>query len=143
MTGLRNSSATGRSSGSRIDVGLLAIRVGIGLSFVFLVALKQSEAAKIFVAPSGHLLGFAFLYIGACLVVFGFLTELAAVLSALGWAWAMYSGLRADVEWIILPVRAAEYVIVFSALGIIGPGKYSFDHLIRTKRGAKDLRPSL
>jgi hypothetical protein len=77
------------------------------------------------------------------LVVFGFLTELAAVLSALGWAWAMYSGLRADVEWIILPVRAAEYVIVFSEFVIIGPGKYSFDHLIRAKRGAKALRPSL
>jgi hypothetical protein len=111
-------------------------------SFVFLVALKKSEAAKIGVS-SGHLLGFVSLYIGAWLVVFGFLTELAAVLSTLGWAWAMYCGLRADVEWIILPVRATEYVIVFSALGIIGPGKYSFDHLIGTKRGAKDLRPSL
>jgi hypothetical protein len=131
-----------RPPGSRIDVGLLTIRVGIGLSFVFLIALKQSEAAKIFVAPSGQLLSLVSLSIGACLVVFGFLTALAAVLSALGWAWAMYSGLRANVEWIILPLRAAEYVIVFSALGIIGPGKYSFDHLIRAKRGAKKLRSS-
>jgi hypothetical protein len=137
MTGLRNSPVTGESFGSRTDVGLLAIRVGIGLSFVFLVALKQSEAANIFVSPSSQVLSLVSLSLGACLVVCGFLTEWAAALSALGWAWAMYSGLRANVDWMILPVRAAEYVIVFSALGIIGPGKYSFDHFIRNKCAAK------
>jgi hypothetical protein len=126
-----------------IDAGLLVLRIGIGVSFAFLVALKQSEAAKIFVTPSGRLWPLLALSIGACLVVFGFFTELAAALSALGWAWAMYSGLRADMEWIVLPVRAAQYVIVFSALGITGPGSYSFDYLIRTKRRTEDSRTSI
>jgi uncharacterized membrane protein YphA (DoxX/SURF4 family) len=138
MTVPRESQAANSSSQSGIDAGLLAIRIGIGLSFVLLFALKQSEAAKIIVNQQERLLPLVSLSIAAFAVVCGFFTELAAALSALGWAWAMYSGLQSGAEWFVLPVRAAQYMILFAGLGVTGPGKYSLDHLAGKVRDARD-----
>lgn len=115
------------ASRSGIDAGLFAIRIGVGLSFVLLFSLKQSEVTKTFVGQHGLPLVVS---ITAFVVVCGFLTRWAAALSALAWIWVCYAELRAGLEWFILPVRAAEFIIVFAALAVTGPGKYSLDHLM-------------
>jgi uncharacterized membrane protein YphA (DoxX/SURF4 family) len=116
---------------------MLIIRIGIGLSFVLLFALKQSEAAKTLATQPGRMWTFVALSIGTVLVVCGLFTRLAAALAAIGWAWAMGTELRAGAEWFVLPVRAAEYMILFTALGITGAGKYSLDHWMGKMRSTK------
>jgi uncharacterized membrane protein YphA (DoxX/SURF4 family) len=69
-------------------------------------------------------------------VVSGFLAELAAAFSALGWTWALYSELQVGLEWDSLPIRAALYVILFTALAIAGPGKFSLDDLLQRRASA-------
>src|SRR5436309_11854549 len=70
--------------------------------------------------------------IGAFLIGCGFLTRLLAASLALGIAGALYTSVRLDEDWL----RAALYLIVFVALPLIGPGKFSVDHLIKSKTAA-------
>ena len=65
--------------------------------------------------------------IGAFLVGCGFLTRLLAASAALGMAGALYTSVRLGEDWL----RAALYLIVFTALVLIGPGKLSVDHLLQ------------
>jgi uncharacterized membrane protein YphA (DoxX/SURF4 family) len=44
-------------------------------------------------------------------------------------AGALYTSVRLDEDWL----RAALYLIVFVALALIGPGKFSVDYLIKSK----------
>jgi uncharacterized membrane protein YphA (DoxX/SURF4 family) len=128
-------------STSRIDAGLLILRVGIGLSFIFLFGLKQSEASKIFIDLPGRSWPLVLLSIAAFAVVCGFFSRLAATLSASMWALAMYSALRVGVEWFILPIRSAEFVVLFTALAATGPGKYSLDYAIQLLLNRKGYGP--
>ena len=70
--------------------------------------------------------------IGALLIGCGFLTRLLAASAALGMAGALYTSVRLDEDWL----RAALYLIVFVALALIGPGRFSVDHLIESKTTA-------
>src|SRR2546427_13281284 len=70
--------------------------------------------------------------IGAFLIGCGFLTRLLAASLALGMAGALYTSVRLGEDWL----RAALYLIVFVALPLIGPGKFSVDHLIKSKTAA-------
>jgi uncharacterized membrane protein YphA (DoxX/SURF4 family) len=45
-------------------------------------------------------------------------------------AGALYASLRLGEDWL----RAALYLIIFSALALSGPGKFSIDQLIDRKR---------
>ena len=103
------------------------LRIGVELSFILLFTLKQSGAEQIFVLHAGRVWPLVILSIVAFSVTAGFLTEFTASLSSLAWAWAMYSGLRAGVEWYSVPIRAALYVILFAALATTGPGRFSLD----------------
>ncbi len=67
--------------------------------------------------------------IGALLIGCGFLTRILAASAALGMAGALYTSVRLDEDWL----RAALYLIVFVALALIGPGKFSVDYLIKSK----------
>ena len=67
--------------------------------------------------------------IGALLIGYGFLTRILAASAALGMAGALYTSVRLHEDWL----RAALYLIVFVALALIGPGKFSVDHLIKSK----------
>src|SRR6476660_418231 len=68
--------------------------------------------------------------IGAFLIGCGFLTRLLAASAALGMAGALYTSVRLDEDWL----RAALYLIVFTALVLTGPGKFSVDHLLKRKK---------
>jgi uncharacterized membrane protein YphA (DoxX/SURF4 family) len=70
--------------------------------------------------------------IGALLIGCGFLTRILAASAALGMAGALYTSVRLHEDWL----RAALYLIVFVALALIGPGKFSVDYLIKSKTAA-------
>ena len=70
--------------------------------------------------------------IGALLIGCGFLTRILAASAALGMAGALYTSVRLHEDWL----RAALYLIVFVALALIGPGKFSADYLIKSKTAA-------
>ena len=70
--------------------------------------------------------------IGALLIGCGFLTRILAASAALGMAGALYTSVRLNEDWL----RAALYLIVFVALALIGPGKFSVDYLIKSKTAA-------
>src|SRR5437660_12115355 len=77
--------------------------------------------------------------IGAFLIACGFLTRLLAASLALGMAGALYTSVRLEEDWL----RAALYLIVFSALVLIGRGEFSLDHLLmRNKSVAESYRTS-
>jgi uncharacterized membrane protein YphA (DoxX/SURF4 family) len=116
---------------ARLDAGFFALRIGAGVSFVLLFGLKQSQGASVFINHPGRVWPLLALSFGALLVAIGFRTRLAAGAVALAWAWAVYSGLRGGVEWFVLPTRAFLYFMLFAALALTGPGKFSLDHLLR------------
>ena len=68
--------------------------------------------------------------IGAFLVGCGFLTRLLAASLALGMAGALYTSVRLGEDWL----RAALYLIIFVALILTGPGKFSLDYLLKRKK---------
>src|SRR4029453_5208033 len=68
--------------------------------------------------------------IGAFLVGCGFLTRLLAVSLALGMAGALFTSVRPGEDWL----RAALYLIIFVALILTGPGKFSLDLLLKRKK---------
>jgi uncharacterized membrane protein YphA (DoxX/SURF4 family) len=68
--------------------------------------------------------------IGAFLVACGFLTRLAAASLTLGMAGALYTSVRLGEDWL----RAALYLIIFAALSLTGPGRFSLDHLLKSKK---------
>jgi putative oxidoreductase len=70
--------------------------------------------------------------IGALLIGCGFLTKILAASAALGMAGALYTSVRLNEDWL----RAALYLIAFVALALIGPGRFSVDHLIKSKTAA-------
>jgi uncharacterized membrane protein YphA (DoxX/SURF4 family) len=64
--------------------------------------------------------------IGASLIAFGLLTRVAAAVGAVGMAVAFYVSVRLGED----QFRAALYLIIFAALAIAGPGRFSLDHLL-------------
>jgi uncharacterized membrane protein YphA (DoxX/SURF4 family) len=117
-----------------LDAGLLAIRVGIGLSFVLLLALKPADATKFFAKATGtiaagHLWPANIFPIAAFFMMFGLFTRVVAAVSALTCLCAAYAALHLGLDWFVLPVCLAEYVFLFTTLVITGPGKFSLDYL--------------
>jgi uncharacterized membrane protein YphA (DoxX/SURF4 family) len=131
--------ASGRTRSSRLDVGLLAIRIGIGLSFVLLLALKPADATEFLAKAAGtiaagHLWSASILSIAAFFLMFGLFTRAVAALSVLACLYAAVAALHSGLPWFVLPVLSAEYVFLFTALAITGPGKFSLDHLRRSRQ---------
>jgi uncharacterized membrane protein YphA (DoxX/SURF4 family) len=119
-----------------IDLGLLLLRAGMGISFVLLFILKQSHGASVFPHHAGRLWPLIVLSMGALLVACGYFTRVAASLVAASWLWAAYSGVRGGQEWFNFPVRDIEYAFLFAALAFAGPGKFSLDRFRQSKRSA-------
>jgi putative oxidoreductase len=66
----------------------------------------------------------------AFMVACGFMTRIAAASVALNMAVALYISLRIKEE----PLRATLYLIIFIALVITGPGRFSVDHALKRWR---------
>jgi len=72
--------------------------------------------------------------VGALLIGCGFLTRLLSASLALGMAGALYTSVRLEEDWL----RAALYLIIFSALILTGPGEFSLDHILKRNKSAAE-----
>jgi uncharacterized membrane protein YphA (DoxX/SURF4 family) len=126
-----------RTSETTTDVGLLVLRIGAGLCFLLLFALKQSEGRTIFISHPGQSLPLVLLSIGALLVTAGLLTRLAAGIVGSCWVLVAYSALHAGWDWQVMPVRAILFAFLFATLAITGPGKFSIDSRFWSEIAAK------
>jgi putative oxidoreductase len=137
----------------RLDIGLLVLR-GSGL-FLALTFGRQKFSAYVALIHAGQSLsgtGLAALIrmmglpapallavcavvnesVGALFIACGFLTRPAAAIGALGMAVAFYVSMRLGEE----PVRAVLYFVIFLGLAITGPGRFSMDYVLQSRRKA-------
>jgi uncharacterized membrane protein YphA (DoxX/SURF4 family) len=132
------------------DLGLLILR-GAGFILVFTFGIQKigwyviafnagQSLPSIGLAPLIAKMGFPIPFvlavwitfnesIGAFLIGCGFLTRLMAASSALGMAGALYTSVRLSEDWL----RAALYLVIFIALVLTGPGKFSVDYLLKNR----------
>lgn len=131
-----------RFGAASTDAALLVLRLGLGFSYLFLVLKHRAEAAEVLSGHAGAAWPAILLSVPAFCVAVGFLTEVAAVLSAAAWNWALLSSLQSAQPWVVFPVRDAIYVILFAALAVTGPGKYSIRGSMVALRREGQLSPS-
>ena len=134
-----------------LDFGLLVLRsAGFLLSLTFgvqkigwyIAALhSKTPLASVGLAPLIAKIGFPASVIlalwitfnesiGAFLIGCGLFTRIVAISAALGMAGALYTSARLGEDWL----RAALYLIAFSALSLTGAGKFSIDHLLQLRK---------
>jgi len=134
-----------------INIGLLLSRTaGFLLAFTFgiqkigwyVTAFHAGKpVASIGLAPLIAKVGFSFPIIlalwitlnesiGAFFVGIGFLTRFAAASLALGMVGALYTSLQLHEDWL----RAALYLIIFTAVIFTGPGKFSVDRWLQRRK---------
>jgi uncharacterized membrane protein YphA (DoxX/SURF4 family) len=134
---------------SRVDAGLLILRLGAGLTLFVIFGLQKLKAGAAFASghswefvdfnrkiglPAPVLIAYFQTFnesIGALLVAFGLLTPFAAGSVALGFVAALFCSLKAD-ESVLLPIY---YSFMFASLALTGPGKMSIDYLLLFMRG--------
>jgi len=68
--------------------------------------------------------------IGAFFIGIGFLSRFAAASVAVGMIGALYTSVRLGEDWL----RAALYLIIFIGLTFTGPGRFSVDHLLQSRK---------
>ena len=68
--------------------------------------------------------------IGAFFIGIGFFTRFVAASLALGMIGALYTSVELQEDWL----RAALYLIICVALIFTGPGRFSIDHLLQTRK---------
>lgn len=68
--------------------------------------------------------------IGAFFIGIGFLTRFAAASLALGMVGALYTSMQLREDWL----RAALYLIVFTAVIFTGPGRFSVDGWLQSRK---------
>jgi uncharacterized membrane protein YphA (DoxX/SURF4 family) len=134
-----------------LDLGLLVLRCsGFLLAFTFgiqkigwYIAAFHSKApfASVGLAPLIAKVGFPASVIlalwitfnesiGAFLIGCGLFTRIVAVSVALGMAGALYTSIQLGEDWL----RAALYLIAFSALSLTGAGRFSLDRLLPIRK---------
>lgn len=123
------------------DVGLLLVRVGLGVSFLFhgwpkiisgperWEGLAASSGITVFPAFFGFMGAFSEFF-GGILLIVGLLFRPATALLAITMAVAFLSHLQAGDGFGTFS-HAMELGIVFLGLFLIGPGRYSIDYRLR------------
>jgi uncharacterized membrane protein YphA (DoxX/SURF4 family) len=136
---------------TRIDAGLLMLRVAAGLSLFILFGLTKLKDAAAF-THAGHPWPFVDFNrrvglpvpvivacyqtlnesLGALLVACGFLTGFAAASVGLGFAAATYFSTKSGEGG--ASMIAAFYCLIFSTLALTGAGKFSIDELLKLRK---------
>ena len=130
------------------DTGLLIIRAGVGLCFIFIHGIgkltggaelweaigKSMENIGISFAPAfwGFMASFTETF-GALLLIAGFLYRPAAFLLAFTMFVAMMNHLAKLDPWGRV-AHSMELMFVFAGLMLIGPGRLSIDYYIRNRK---------
>ena len=133
----------------RIDIGLLVLRIGSGLSLFLVFAilkLKDSEAYFVNGQPwpfVQFMRGINFpapvlssvvqtLNESICglLIACGLMTRISGALLAFGFLVAFFCSMKAKGD-VIVP---GYFVVMFATLALTGPGRFSIDHLLQTRR---------
>jgi putative oxidoreductase len=68
--------------------------------------------------------------LGALCVALGLCTRVAATAAAVSMAGAFYYSMHVGEE----PLRAALYLVTYASVAIMGPGTWSVDHLLASRR---------
>ena len=97
---------------SSIGLAPLIARVGFPLPIILALWITLNES------------------IGALFVGIGFFSRFAAASIALGMIGALYTSVRLGEDWL----RAALYLIIFTALTFTGPGRFSVDQLLKKRK---------
>jgi|SRR5580704_2285610 putative oxidoreductase len=142
-----------------LDLGLLVLRTaGFLLAFTFgiqkigwyMAAFHSDKAfSSIGLVPLIAKMGFPAAVIlalwvtfnesvGAFLIGCGLFTRVLACSAALGMAGALYTSVRIEEDWL----RAALYLIAFAALSLTGPGRFSIDQFLQTRKTNRSSRTS-
>jgi uncharacterized membrane protein YphA (DoxX/SURF4 family) len=135
-----------------LDAGRLLLRLGGGLTLLLLFGLPKLRAAAAFIKTGQWMFvdfnrkaGLPFpiliaLYqtanesVGALLVATGLFSRVGAGSLAIGFGAATYLSIRAGEDaWLI----AGLFFLIFASLLLIGPGRFSIDHLIRRTRSRR------
>jgi uncharacterized membrane protein YphA (DoxX/SURF4 family) len=119
---------------TRVDAGLLLLRIGVGANFLLLFLLKQAEASAVFALHPSRTWPLLALASGAVLVTVGFLTRVAAAAMTLSWTWALATGLYLGQPFYLFPVRAVLFIIIFATLAFTGAGRFSVDRRVELRR---------
>ncbi len=137
------------------DIGILLIRIGIGLAFVLVYGeAKMFAGPELWIKIGGAManLGITFApafwgflsasaeFIGGILFVIGLFTRPVAFFMAINMVVAATMHFSMHDQWskVILPIQLFS---VFAAIIFIGAGKYSLDNLIfaaKQKRNVKE-----
>ena len=95
------------------SIGLAPLIAKVGFPFPIILAL--------WITPNES--------IGAFFVGIGFLTRFAAASLALGMIGALYTSVQLREDWL----RAALYLIIFTAVIFTAPGKFSVDRWLQSR----------
>jgi len=109
----------------RLDLGLLVLRVGIGVLTILWLALPAAGATATFGGrPEGS---WIVVVVGglALLVVLGYRGRTAAGALAVLSLWALIAELLDHQPPLAIPMRAGIWVILFTGLALLGPGQYA------------------
>lgn len=136
---LFGSGATSRAT----DLGLLVLRVGVGLALALAHGLGKLPPSERFiegVAEMGFFLPVVFAwaaalseFVGGLLVALGFLTRPAAVFAGFTMAVAFF--IRHGGQSFGEREKPFLFLIAFVALAIMGAGRYAVDGWIRQREG--------
>lgn len=97
---------------SSIGLAPLIAKVGFPLPLILAVWITLNES------------------VGAFFIGIGFLTRFAAASVALGMIGALYTSVQLREDWL----RAALYLIIFTAVIFTGPGKFSVDRWLQSRK---------
>lgn len=135
------------------DIGLLIVRVGVGLTFVFVHGLPKLEGGperwKLLGGAMGNLgitwypelwgfLAMAAEFFGGMFLVLGLFSRPVAAIMCFDMIVAMVSHFVRLDAWVSVS-HAMKMVFVFFGLALLGSGKFSLDWLIfRRKKGTHE-----
>jgi putative oxidoreductase len=107
-----------------LDAGILVVRAGLLIFFVLLFALDKGNATGSFAVGPAVILIFVVATLAA-FAILGYCTRLVSIISCIFWGLGTVSGLLTGQKWDILPYRDAMLFLLFIALALAGPGRFS------------------